>query len=676
MTLHTSNPANHLIHESSPYLLQHAHNPVDWYPWGGKALEKARNEKKLILVSIGYAACHWCHVMERESFEDKEVAEFMNEHFVCIKVDREERPDIDQIYMDAVQILTGRGGWPLNCVALPDGRPFYGGTYFQKDRWMDFLKYMVEYYHKNPIKASQQADQLTEGVRNNDQVAFHQGEMEHQLSDLEEIFVRWKRRIDFDKGGNRGNIKFALPATYDYLLQYHALSGDQEALRAVTVILDRMAAGGIYDQVGGGFARYSTDPDWLVPHFEKMLYDNAQLVSLYSHAYQVTGQESYHRIVSETLSFVSRELTEDSGGFYSSLDADSEGVEGKFYVWDKEEIEQVLGEDATMIGEFYQVTAQGNWEGQNILIRPDRVDAISTNYGISEEELEERIRSANSKLLAHREQRIRPALDDKILTAWNGMMLQAYSVAYRTFGNPEYLITALRAGTFILDKMQREDGGLNRNYKNGRSSINGFLDDYAFVISGFLELYQATFDESWLYESDRLTRYVLEHFFDPETGMFFYTSDLDPALVARKKEITDNVIPSSNSQMARNLYVLGLYFYREEYLDIATQMVKNVKPDAIRHGPYYANWDVVLSWMVSPPAEVAIVGPDCLKILTEWNQHYLPFALISGGVTGGSLELLQNKYDPDATWIYVCRDKVCQQPVKTIEEALVQMRED
>src|SRR5690606_15699038 len=390
-------------------------------------------------------------------------------------------------------------------------------------------------------------------------------------------------------------------------------SGDQEALRAVRVILDRMAAGGIYDQVGGGFARYSTDPDWLVPHFEKMLYDNAQLVSLYSHAYQVTGQESYHRIVSETLSFVSRELTEDSGGFYSSLDADSEGVEGKFYVWDKEEIEQVLGEDATMIGEFYQVTAQGNWEGQNILIKPDRVDAISTNYGISEEELEERIRSANSRLLAHREQRIRPALDDKILTAWNGMMLQAYSVAYRTFGNPEYLITALRAGTFILDKMQREDGGLNRNYKNGRSSINGFLDDYAFVISGFLELYQATFDESWLYESDRLTRYVLEHFFDPETGMLFYTSYLDPALVARKKEITDNVIPSSNSQMARNLYVLGLYFYREEYLDIATQMVKNVKPDAIRHGPYYANWDVVLSWMVSPPAEVAIVGPDCLK---------------------------------------------------------------
>ena len=667
---------NHLIHESSPYLLQHAHNPVDWYPWGEKALEKARTEEKLILVSIGYAACHWCHVMERESFEDQEVAEFMNRHFVCIKVDREERPDIDQIYMDAVQILTGRGGWPLNCVALPDGRPFYGGTYFQKDRWMDFLKYMVDYYDKNPNKASQQADQLTEGVRNNDQVSIIEGEVDHRISDLEEIFTRWKRRIDFEKGGNRGNIKFALPATYDYLLQYHALSGDQEALKAVTVILDRMAAGGIYDQVGGGFARYSTDPDWIVPHFEKMLYDNAQLVGLYCHGFQVTARDTYRRIVAETLTFVSRELTDDSGGFYSSLDADSEGIEGKFYVWDKQELQEVLSDEAALVCDFYQVKEQGNWEGRNILIRPDDVNEFALENEVSTEELEKKISTANSLLLTHRSLRIRPALDDKVLTAWNGMMLQGYTIAYKTFGHPEYLKTALSAGTFILDKMQREDGGLNRNYKNGRSSINGFLDDYAFVISGFLELYQATLDESWLYESDRLTNYVLEHFFDPGTGMFFYTSDLDPALVARKKEITDNVIPSSNSQMARNLYVMGHYFYREDYLDVARQMVRNVKQDAIRHGPYYANWDVVLSWMISPPYEVAIVGAGCQEMLTEWNRHYLPFALVSGGVTGGSLELLQNKYDPDATLIYVCRDKVCQQPVKTIEEALEQMAED
>lgn len=662
--------SNHLIHESSPYLLQHAHNPVDWYPWGEDALNKARDENKLILVSIGYAACHWCHVMEKESFEDTAVARYMNEHFVCIKVDREERPDIDQIYMSAVQIITGRGGWPLNCIALPDGRPFYGGTYFPKDRWMGFLQQIVEYVKENPDKASEQAENLTEGVRKSDHVAFNQVPGEHSLSDLDRVFSAWKPRLDFQKGGNQGAPKFPLPVGYEYLLQYYALTQDKEALKAVTVTLDQMARGGIYDQIGGGFARYSTDPIWKVPHFEKMLYDNAQLVQLYAHAWQVTHDKTYKRVVGETLRFIEREMTDPAGGFYSSLDADSEGVEGKFYVWDKSEMEEVVGADGPVVSDYYHVTVHGNWEGSNILLRPDDPEKFARKHGLSFEQLEYKIDNANKRLLKAREKRIRPALDDKVLTAWNGMMLRAYVVAYRVFGNGDHLNVALKNARFLQKNMRKEDGGLYRNYKDGKSTINGFLDDYAFVISGFLELYQATFDEQWLYEADKLMVYVMDHFYDTSTGLFYYTSDLDPALVARKMEIADNVIPSSNSEMAKNLYMLGQYFYRDDYLEKSGQMLHNVKADALENGPYYANWDVLLAWMVYPPYEVVILGADWEQKLQQWNQHYLPFVFFSGGESAGSLELLEDKYIPEATMIYVCQDKVCLKPVETVPEAL------
>lgn len=673
MTNQTEKYTNHLIHESSPYLLQHAHNPVDWHPWGEEALQKAKSENKLILVSIGYAACHWCHVMEHESFEDTAVANYMNEHFVCIKVDREERPDIDQIYMSAVQILTGRGGWPLNCIALPDGRPFYGGTYFPKDRWMQFLKQVVEYVDQNPEKASEQANNLTEGVRKSDHVSFNREPGEHTLSDLDSIFAAWKPLLDFEKGGNQGAPKFPLPVGYEYLLQYYKLTNNKEALKAVNVTLDHMARGGIYDQVGGGFARYSTDPIWKVPHFEKMLYDNAQLVSLYCHAYQVTQEEMYHRVVKETLEFIHREMTDGAGGFYSSLDADSEGEEGKFYVWSKTEMDEVLGKDASLVSAYYHVTEKGNWEGSNILLPPDDPDKFAQEHGLSQSDLKEVIDKANGKLLEARSKRVRPGLDDKVLTSWNGMMLQAYVTAYRVFDDQEYLNAAQKCARFLQENMKRKDGGLYRNYKDGKASINGFLDDYAFVISGFLELYQATFDEQWLYEADKLGRYTLEHFYDESSGLFYYTSDLDPALIARKMEITDNVIPSSNSEMAKNLYMLGQYFYRDDYLNKSRQMLHNVKTDALKNGPYYANWDILLSWMIHPPYEVAIVGSDFKNITKEWNQHYLPFAFLSGGASAGSLELLKDKYVTGATMIYVCQDKVCLKPVETVTEALAQM---
>lgn len=673
MPLPSGKQPNHLIHETSPYLLQHAYNPVDWYPWGDAALEKARQEDKMLLISIGYAACHWCHVMESESFEDDKVAAYMNQHFVCIKIDREERPDIDQIYMDAVQMLTGRGGWPLNCLAFPDGRPLYGGTYFPKSRWMEFLTYMVDFVANNPDKALQQANQLTNGIRRNDLVHFQENDSPHQVSDLDALFDNWIGLFDLEYGGHQGNIKFALPSGHEFLLVYYALTGNEDAHAVVTTTLDRMAQGGIYDQIGGGFARYSTDRYWKVPHFEKMLYDNAQLVSLYSHAYQLTGKEEYRQVVYETLQFIRRDLLDESGGFYSALDADSEGEEGKYYVWSQEEIYDVLESYGPLVAEYYNVTTAGNWEGMNVLHRLGGDNDFAGQHDLTPDQWQDILRISKNRLLKARSRRVAPALDDKILTSWNGMMLQAFATAYKAFGDAEDLKMALKNGRFILDKMKKPDGGLYRNHKNGTSTINGFLDDYAFVISGFIELYQVTFDEQWLREALQLLRYTFEHFYDLEKQMFYYTSDLDPALVARKMEVPDNVIPSSNSQMARNLFVLGTYLYRDDYVKLAEDMVRQIKTEALRQGPYFSNWAVVLAWLIRPPFEVAVVGKDWKSKSAALGQEFLPFALLSGGPDEGSLELLKGKYAEGKTMIYVCRNKVCQQPVTSVEDALSQM---
>ncbi|MBA3285971.1 MAG: thioredoxin domain-containing protein, partial [Nitrosopumilus sp.] len=404
---------NHLINESSPYLLQHAHNPVNWYPWGQEALDKAKKENKLIIISIGYDACHWCHVMEHESFEDTTVAKFMNENFISIKIDREERPDIDQVYMNAVQLLTGSGGWPLNVIALPDERPIHGGTYFPKSQWLSMLKQVSEFVTKNPEKAEQQAKALTEGIRRSEVVNSIAQNSEFKIDDLNTIFSNWKNNIDFTNGGYNRAPKFPLPVGYQFLLHYNYLTKGKDALSAVTTTLDKMAEGGIYDQVGGGFARYSTDAYWKVPHFEKMLYDNAQLVSLYASAYQLTKEPLYKLIVYETLDFVERELTSQEGSFYSSLDADSEGEEGKFYVWKKEELKKILGNDEPLIMDYYNVTDKGNWENRNnILFRTSSDKKIAENYKITEAELSKRISASKKIMLKERSKKIRPALDD------------------------------------------------------------------------------------------------------------------------------------------------------------------------------------------------------------------------------------------------------------------------
>jgi len=665
---------NELIHESSPYLLQHAHNPVNWYPWSDKALQKAEAENKMLIISIGYAACHWCHVMEHESFEDEEVATIMNEKFICIKVDREERPDVDQVYMTAAQLITGRGGWPLNAIALADGRPFYAGTYFPKDKWMNMLAYFADMQQKQPEALVKSAEQVTKGIHATEHVTFKANEKTCTIEDLDKQFETWKPNIDFTRGGENRAPKFPMPSAWAYLLHYHYLSSNKEALKALTVTLDNMALGGIYDHLQGGFARYSTDANWHVPHFEKMLYDNAQLVTLYAQAFQATKDPLYKKTVYETLDFIEQELTSPEGAFYASLDADSEGVEGKFYVWTKEEVDRLLGDDAELFSTYYNITADGNWEhGNSILLRNESKEAIAETFTLTVDELKNKIDAAKAKLLKVRSTRVKPGLDDKILSSWNALMITGYTKAYRVFNEEGFLHAAVTCAGFLLNNAIAANGEMTRNYKKGKPSINALLDDYAFTIAAFTELYQATFDEKWLAEADKLLLYVLEHFFDDESKMFFYTHDQYADLIARKMELSDNVIPSSNSEMAKNLFLLGHFLSKDRYISMAKQMLMNVEQDVQRNIYFYANWGMLQALFTSPLYEVAILGDDCNNKRQQFDQHYLPNVILMGGKTEGSLALLKQKLIPGQTTIYVCHNKSCDLPVTEVQQALQQI---
>jgi uncharacterized protein YyaL (SSP411 family) len=666
---------NELIHESSPYLLQHAHNPVKWYPWGEKALKKAKDENKMLIISIGYAACHWCHVMEDESFEDTLVANIMNENFVAIKVDREERPDVDQVYMTAAQLITGRGGWPLNALALPDGKPFYAGTYFPKNDWIKLMDYFVEMHKTNSGKLVKQASEITNGIHSIENFSFKAANKAFTANDLDMQFQSIKPGIDFKKGGSNRAPKFPLPSNWEYLMQYYFFSGNSDALKAVTVTLDNMAYGGIYDHLGGGFARYSTDANWHVPHFEKMLYDNAQLVSLYSHAYQLNKNPLYKKVVYETLDFISRELTAPEGGFYSSLDADSDGEEGKYYVWTNKEMETVLGNEASLFKEYYNITKAGNWEhGKNILFRNETDEAIAKRYNLSITSLKNKIHDAKEKLLKVRSNRIKPGLDDKILTSWNALMLKGYAQAYRAFGDENFLNAALKNAAFLERKAIGPNREITRNYKKSVSSVNGLLDDYAFTIAAFIALYQATFNEKWLIEADKITAYTLESFFDEKSGMFFYTHNQHSNLISRKMEVADNVIPASNSEMAKNLFELGQYFYKDDYISKAKQMLVNVKDDVQKNVSFYSNWASLEIAFVSPPYEIAIIGNEYSEMRQKIDENYLPNVLLSGGRQEGALKLLENKLVEGQTTIYVCQDKLCKRPVTEVSKVLEQLK--
>ncbi|MGZ3836614.1 MAG: thioredoxin domain-containing protein [Mucilaginibacter sp.] len=670
---------NRLANSPSPYLLQHANNPVDWFPWGPEALQKAKDENKLILVSIGYSACHWCHVMEHESFEDEKVAAVMNEYFVCIKVDREERPDVDQIYMSAVQLMTGRGGWPLNCICLPDQRPIYGGTYFRKNDWVSLLFNLADFYKQKPEEANEYAVKLTEGIRQYESVQFVENQPEYKKGDLELILENWKRYFDKNEGGIGSSPKFPMPNNWQFLMRYSYLMKDETVGQQVKLTLHKMAFGGIYDHIGGGFARYSVDGRWHVPHFEKMLYDNAQLISLYSEAAIWQYDPLYPLIVDETITFIRRELTSPEGGFYSALDADSEGVEGKFYTFKKSEIENILEADADVFCIYYNVTDEGNWEEENtnVFFRKESDEQLAVKLGLSVEELLKNINASRNKVLAFRSTRARPGLDYKILTSWNGLMLKGLCEAYRSFNKSAYLELALQNAEFILKNMFGEGGRLARIYNNRVSSTseNGwddaFLDDYANLIDALIALYEVTFDEHWLNVAKKLADNAISHYYDEQKGVFFYTASDGEQLIARKSEIMDSVIPASNSVMANSLKKLGLLFDNARYQEISSQLLRNVVAQISKYGSSYSNWCMMLINEIFGINEVAITGEAAEEKRVGIEKNYIPNKIILGGKKG-SLPLLQDKFAAN-TRIFICKDKTFGLPSENIDEALKQI---
>jgi uncharacterized protein YyaL (SSP411 family) len=667
---------NHLANSTSPYLLQHAGNPVNWYPWGAEALQRAKTENKLILVSIGYSACHWCHVMEHESFEDESVAAVMNEYFVCIKVDREERPDIDQIYMSAVQLMTGRGGWPLNCICLPDERPIYGGTYFRKNEWTSLLFHLADFYKQKPAEAEEYAQKLTDGINQYESIDFITEQPEYSKADLQLIVTNWERYFDKIEGGMGSQPKFPMPNNWQFLMRYAHLMDDENIGKIVNLTLHKMAYGGIYDHIGGGFARYSVDNRWHVPHFEKMLYDNAQLISLYAEAYTWQGSELYKQVAEQIIIFTLRELTSPEGGFYSALDADSEGVEGKFYTFTKTEIDEILGDDANLFNIYYNVTEDGNWEEEqtNVFFRTEEDEVLADKLGLSVNVMLEKVAASRQKIFEARSTRIRPGLDYKILASWNGLMLKGLCDAYRAFNQPGYLETALKSARFIMSNLVKRDGKLTRIYNPDPLKPTeevAFLDDYANIIDAFIALYEVTFDEQWLHQSKLLTDYAIAHYYVHNEGIFYFTADDSQALIARKSEIMDGVIPSSNSVMARNLKKLGLFFDEETYTDIAAQLLRNVMPHMAKYGSSYSNWAALLLDEVFGVYEIAITGDNAETLRVEIENNYISNKIILGGKKG-ILPLLQGKFG-DKAQLFICKDKTCSLPVYNTADAIKQI---
>ena len=669
---------NHLKGESSLYLQQHAQNPVDWYPWSTAAFDKAKNENKLVLVSIGYSSCHWCHVMEKESFMDSATAKLMNDHFVCIKVDREERPDIDQIYMKAVQLMTGSGGWPLNCFTLPDGKPIYGGTYFQNKTWKDLLEKINKFYHDEPKQAEKYADELIKGISQPEIISKPSDENGLKAETVSETVSQWKKYFDTVEGGPNRSPKFPLPNNYQFLLRYAKEKKDKQLNDYVQLTLKKMAYGGIYDQIGGGFARYSTDTLWKVPHFEKMLYDNAQLISLYSQAYQAHPNDLYKQIVYETTTFLKREMSDGSGKYFSALDADSEGEEGKFYSWTKKELAMISfpplknGKEKEIIYDYFNINESGYWEkDQYILLRNQDNDQLAAKYGMTTVDFENYIQKVKEILLDIRNKRIHPGLDEKVVTSWNSLQIKALCDAYKSFGDIVFLNDALTCMNQLKKNAFDSSGNLLHVESQKGKLKSGYLEDYAFTITAMISLYQCTFNEEWLNEAHRLSEGAIEHFYDKENGMFWFNSNLENNLVSRTKEISDNVIPASNSEMAHALFFLSEYFEIPSYEKMAREMVSKISNDMPKYGSGYSNWANLLMNFTFNYKEVVIVGPDAEQLRKTIASQYMPNVLIAGSVSNSSkLPLLTNRFIAGKTLIYVCENKTCKLPVETSQEAL------
>ena len=682
---------NHLIHETSPYLLQHAHNPVNWYAWKPEAFERAIAENKPILVSIGYSTCHWCHVMERESFENQDVADIMNHHFICIKVDREERPDVDQIYMEACQIISGNGGWPLNCFLLPDGRPFFAGTYYPpqsaygRPSWTQVLHNLSNAFKLKRDVVEQQANQLTDIIRNSDKNFVKNtegGDLLKMGGDrasvfnrnyLDNVYYALRERFDRVEGGFGGAPKFPSTMSIQFLMDYHYYTKNEEALAHAELSLIKMIQGGIYDQIGGGFARYATDREWLIPHFEKMLYDNALLIMTLSDAYKLTKKDIYSETIEETLSFIQREMMAPEGGFYSAYDADSEGVEGKFYVWKKAEIEAILGEDAPLFCAFYDVSGEGNWEENNILWRQKNYETFANENDLDVSILKEKLHKTREKLFKTREKRIKPGLDDKILLSWNALMISAFARAYEALGTEGYQKVAVEGLAFIFQNFKQKEGiGLYHTYKNGQAQYDGFLEDYAYLIEALIDVYSITFDTSYLEKAKQYADFTLENFFDESSNLFYFTSAKQKDILLRKKDLYDSATPSGNATMVRNLQRLGHFFDNEMYKFISVNMLLSVEESVERYPSSLSKWAGSALALVFPPYEMAVVGSDAHSKSKEINALFLPNKILMSSVEEDTTFPLLDSRSGDTeggqSLIYVCQNYACKIPVKTIEE--------
>ncbi len=670
---------NRLIHQSSPYLKQHAYNPVDWFPWGDEAFSQAEKQQKLVIISIGYSACHWCHVMEKETFSDPKAAELMNSSFISIKVDREERPDLDSIYMNAVQLITGQGGWPLNIIALADGRPFYAGTYFPRQAWMSVLRQIINLNNSQPDKIKEQAEAVQQGISKLEELNISPKESESVS--LKKVVTSASESIlqqmDFLEGGTKGNPKFPMPDLLSFLLECNTFSqvpNTEKAAEIVHLTLEKMAGGGIFDQVGGGFARYSVDSHWRVPHFEKMLYDNAQLLSLYSAAFRHKNNSVYKDVVYRTVSFLKQELFSPENLFYSSLDADSEGQEGKFYVWTEKEIDQLLGDRAALFKEYFSIQSGGNWENDwNILYRSRSVSEICKDHGLSEEECRDQI-SAGLKILNKvRQKRVKPSVDTKKIISWNALAVKGITDAYITFREDEYLSLATKVMKQLLKYGINKDGSMTRLLTD-QNSTSAFLDDYAHVIQALMALYSADFREEWLFRAEEFTRYAVQHFHDPKSALLFYTSDTDQPLITRQRQTADSVIPSSNAVMAHNLFLLGHYFQKEEWIERSSALLNIMKESMHSRALYSARWHRVLLQTVFPFWQVSVSGETFQKKISFLQKQFLPNVLFSGSDGKGKLPIVQDKKSTSHTPIYLCRDKTCLKPIENAEEALEVIR--
>ncbi len=675
--------SNKLIHETSPYLLQHAHNPVMWYPWGEEALQKAMEEDKPILISIGYAACHWCHVMERESFESEETAALMNKNFINIKIDREERPDLDHIYMDAVQALTGSGGWPLNVFLTPERKPFYGGTYFppvpafNRISWTDLLEKIYAIFTEKRDEIELQAHNITQHLISINAFDSHLKRKNNQeetltVETLQQIASGILNSADKVYGGIGTAPKFPQTFAIQFLLRHYYFTKDETALQQAILSIDKMICGGICDQIGGGFSRYSTDTDWFAPHFEKMLYDNALLIMVISDAYKITKNKLYAEVLNQTFNFLQREMLSSENGFYSALDADSEGEEGKYYTWMKQEIDTILGKESNLFCNVYNVTEKGNWEHTNILWLQKPIQEVAENAGIDTSILEKQIAVCKEKLFTHRTKRIRPLLDDKILLGWNALMITACCKAYTAIGNLTYLQLAEKNIDFLEKNLKNTSGEWLHTWKNGNAKFTAFLDDYAYLIQAYITLQEVTGNAHYLLKATETTEFVINEFVEKESGFFYFTAASQQDVIVRKKEIYDGATASGNSVMANNLFYLSIIFDVPLWRQQAEKMASSINKIIINSPVSFANWASLLQTMVYGMNEIIITGPSSAEYLSEINTYYNPNKIIQAFTEdNNNFPLLRGKWKhAHKTEIYLCKNYACHKPVETVNDLL------